>query len=154
MPSAFLDRFQEMRRLYDRVMAPVLEQYRLTKLEMDILLFLANNPERNTARDMVELRHLAKSHVSVGVDSLVRRGLVERRYQPGNRKVIRLGLLPAAAELVAVGREAQRRYGEILLAGVAPEERAALAGLLDRVRDNVAAALERDRQAAGRDSTN
>lgn len=108
MTPAFLVQSQGMRRLYSRMLTPLLERYRLTQLEMDILLFLANNPEHDTARDMVELRHLAKSHVSAGVDSLVRRGLVERFFREGNRKVIHLRLLPAAAEPVAAGREVQR----------------------------------------------
>lgn len=66
MTPAFLVQSQGMRRLYSRMLTPLLERYRLTQLEMDILLFLANNPEHDTARDMVELRHLAKSHVSAG----------------------------------------------------------------------------------------
>ncbi len=144
MLPAFLTRSQGMRKLYSRMLTPLLDRYQLTQLEMDILLFLANNPEHDTARDMVELRHLAKSHVSVGVDSLVRRGLVERFFQAGNRKVIHLRLLPAAAELVAAGRDVQRQYGEALLAGFAPEEREELTRLLERIGDNVAAALEQE----------
>ncbi len=144
MLPAFLTRSQGMRKLYSRMLTPLLERYQLTQLEMDILLFLANNPEHDTARDMVELRHLAKSHVSVGVDSLVRRGLVERFFQAGNRKVIHLRLLPAAAELVAAGRDVQRQYGEALLAGFSPEEREELTRLLERIGDNVAAALEQE----------
>ncbi len=147
MTPAFLVQSQGMRRLYSRMLTPLLERYRLTQLEMDILLFLANNPEHDTARDMVELRHLAKSHVSAGVDSLVRRGLVERFFREGNRKMIHLRLLPAAAEPVAAGREVQRQYGEALLAGFTPEERAVLVGLLDRIGDNVAAALEGEGRA-------
>ncbi len=144
MLPAFLTRSQGMRKLFSRMLTPLLERYRLTQLEMDILLFLANNSEHDTARDMVELRHLAKSHVSVGVDSLVRRGLVERFFQAGNRKVIHLRLLPAAAELVAAGRDVQRQYGEALLAGFSPEEREELTRLLERIGDNVAAALEQE----------
>lgn len=61
--------------------------------------------------------------------------------------MIHLRLLPAAAEPVAAGREVQRQYGEALLAGFTPEERAVLVGLLDRIGDNVAAALEGEGRA-------
>ena len=140
LPAFFL-RSQGLRKLYGQLFAPLLSQLGLTQLEMDILLFLANNPGKDTARDIVELRHLAKSHVSAGVESLVERGLLERYYQPGNRKVIHLRLLPAAEEMVEAGREVQRRYAGILFRDFTPEERRQLYALLERIAGNVDAAL-------------
>ena len=67
MLSAFFLRSQGLRKLYGQLFAPLLERLGLTQLEMDILLFLANHPWKDTARDIVELRYLAKSHVSSGV---------------------------------------------------------------------------------------
>lgn len=144
MLPAFFTRSQGLHKLYGRMMTPLLEQYGLTRMELDILLFLANNPEHDTARDMVELRHLAKSHVSVGVDSLVRRGLLERCFREGNRKMIHLRLRDGAGEIVAAGREAQRRYGETLFQGFTGDERARLMAMLDRIGDNVSAALDQE----------
>ena len=140
MPSflpTFFVRSQGLRKLYGQMFAPLLERFRLTQLEMDIILFLANNPGYDTARDIVELRHLAKSHVSVGVESLAGRGLLERFYQEGNRKVIHLRLLPAADGIVAAGREVQRQYGEALFQGFSQEEREELVRLLNRISQNV-----------------
>ena len=57
LPAFFL-RSQGLRKLYGQLFAPLLSQLGLTQLEMDILLFLANNPGKDTARDIVELRHL------------------------------------------------------------------------------------------------
>ena len=141
MLSAFFLRSQGLRKLYGQLFAPLLSQLGLTQLEMDILLFLANNPGKDTARDIVELRHLAKSHVSAGVESLAERGLLERYYQPGNRKVIHLRLLPAAEEMVEAGWEVQRRYEGVLFQNFTLEERRQLDELLERIAGNVDAAL-------------
>lgn len=141
MLPAFFVRFRGLGKLYGQCFAPLLEQNRLTQLEIDILLFLANNPGHDTARDIVELRHLAKSHVSAGVENLVRRGLLERAYRDGNRKVIHLRLLPEAAGLIAAGREIQRQYGETLFRGFTEAEWEELARLLDRIAWNVDSAL-------------
>lgn len=141
MLPAFFVRSRGLGKLYGQCFAPLLEQSGLTQLEMDILLFLANNPGHDTARDIVELRHLAKSHVSAGVESLVRRGLLERVYREGNRKVIHLRLLPETDGLIAAGREIQRQYGEALFRGFTQAERKELARLLDRIARNVDSAL-------------
>ncbi len=141
MLPAFFVRFRGLGKLYGQYFAPLLEQSGMTQLEIDILLFLANNPGCDTARDIVELRHLAKSHVSAGVESLARRGLLERVYREGNRKVIHLRLLPEADGLIAAGRGIQRHYGEALFRGFTQAEREELARLLDRIARNVDSAL-------------
>lgn len=144
MLPAFFLRSRGMEKLYARLFSPLLEQHGLTQLEADILLFLANNPPYDTARDIVEKRRLAKSHVSVGVDALVGRGLLKRTIQQGNRKTIHLRLTPAAAPIIEAGRAVQRRYGALLTSGFTEEELRRLEELLQRVADNVDAALSGD----------
>ena len=140
LPALFI-RSQAMRKLYRLLFLPLLEQYGLTQLEADIILFLANNPAYDTARDIVEKRRLAKSHVSIGIDALVSRGLLERFQLEGNRKTIHLRLTSGTADIVKQGRAAQRQYGELLFAGFSEAERKQLFRLLDRVADNLGAAL-------------
>ena len=49
LPAFFL-RSQGLRKLYGQLFAPLLSQLGLTQLEMDILLFLANNPGKDTGK--------------------------------------------------------------------------------------------------------
>lgn len=141
MLPAFFVRYRGIVKLYNSLFLGVLEKYRLTQLEIDILLFLANHPTCDTARDIVERRHLAKSHVSAGVESLVSRGLLERRRLDGNRKTIHLKLTERAAPIVEEGRAVQLRYGALLLDGFSEQERETLCSFLERVGENVDAAL-------------
>ena len=141
MLPAFFLRSRGMEKLYSALFSPLLERCGLTQLEADILMFLANNPEYDTARDIVEKRRLAKSHVSVGVDALAERGLLERRRQEGNRKTIHLRLTGEAAPIVEDGRAAQKQYGKLLFAGFTAEDFRLLTALMDRVAGNVDAAL-------------
>lgn len=149
MLPAFFTRSRGLRKLYGSLFTPLLARWSVTQLEMDILLFLANNPDFDTARDIVEKRHLAKSHVSAGVDALAGRGLLERRRLPGNRKTIHLRPTEAAAPIIEAGRTVQRRYGELLLTGFSREEREELFRLLERVGRNVDAALAAGGERSG-----
>ena len=141
MLPAFFIRSRGMIKLYNSLFGSLLEKYQLTQLEADILLFLANNPPFDTARDIVDKRHLAKSHVSAGVESLASRGLLERSRQDGNRKTIHLRLTGEAAPIVEEGRAVQARYGELLLDGFTSQEREQLFRSLERVGENVDRAL-------------
>lgn len=148
MLPVFFTRSQGMRKLYCSLFTSMLGYWGLTQLEMDILLFLSNNPAFDTARDIVEKRHLAKSHVSAGVEALAGRGLLERRLLPGNRKTIHLRLTSAAEPVVEEGREIQQQYANILLNGFSEEERRELFRLLDKVSQNVDGVLaEQDRNS-------
>ena len=144
MLPAFFTRLKGPGKLYGLLFLPLLERYGLTQLEADILLFLANNPGYDTARDMAEKRHLAKSHISAGIEALAGRGLLERSLQEGNRKTIHLRLTAAADPIVEEGRALQRRYGELLFRGFTQEEICRLSRWLDRVTENVDAALEEE----------
>lgn len=143
MIPAFLVRSRGLGKLYNRLFLPLLEQYGLTQAEADILLFLANNPEYDTAHDIVERRHLAKSHISSGVDRLAARGLLERFRREGNRKTIHLRLTEAAWPIIEEGRVLQARYGELLADGFSKAELRQLQQFLDRIIQNVDKALER-----------
>ena len=94
----------------------------LSRGEMDVLLFLANHPAYDTATDVVKVRGLSKSHVSAMVDKLAQRGMLLRQVEESNRRVVRLSLLPAAAQAVALGREAQEQFNRRLFAGISPLE--------------------------------
>ena len=144
MLPAFFIRSRGLGKLYARLFTPLLEEWGLTQTEADILLFLANNPGYDTARDMAEKRHLAKSHISAGIEALAGRGLLERSLQEGHRKTIHLRLTAAADPIVEEGRALQRRYGELLFRGFTQEEICRLSRWLDRVTENVDAALEEE----------
>ncbi len=141
MLPAFFIRSRGVVKLYNSLFDALLEKYQLTQLEIDILLFLANNPPFDTARDIVEKRHLAKSHVSAGVESLASRGLLERSRLDGNRKTIHLRLTEQAAPVIEEGRAVQLRYARLLLNGFTDQEREQLFHFLERVGKNVDTAL-------------
>lgn len=54
---------QQFRRYYDRHFSELLSRTGLSMREIHVVLFLANHPAHDTARDVTELRGLAKSQV-------------------------------------------------------------------------------------------
>ena len=64
---------------YSAVCKPLCQELKLPQTAFDILMFLANNPDCKTARDIVEIRKIKANLVSVNVDKLVQEGYLERR---------------------------------------------------------------------------
>jgi len=112
----FWDHLFLFKRLYDQTMDPIAQQWDLTRMELDILLFLANAPAYDTAADIVERRRLTKSHVSVSIHSLIRRGWLERSYLPGNRKSAHLRPPPPSSPPLAARLREEAEWGvEVML---------------------------------------
>lgn len=59
---------------YNVICKPLCRELGVTQTAFDILMFLANNPDHKTARDIVEIRHIKANLVSVNVDRLVQEG--------------------------------------------------------------------------------
>lgn len=75
-----LEQQNAVKTLYSEFVSPVCAKYGLTRIELDILLFLANNTRYDTATDIVEVRFLAKSQVSAAIKNLEARGCLRREY--------------------------------------------------------------------------
>ena len=61
----FVDFMADSRDFYTGLIDPVCKKYGLTQMEFNILLFLANNPECDTAARIIKKRAFTKSHVSM-----------------------------------------------------------------------------------------
>ena len=106
----------DVEEVYKNMISPVYEKYKLTYMEFTVLMFLANNPQYNTATQIVRYRHLAKSHVSISIRSLQERGLILGEHKGGNHRTIHLSVSDKARDIIAVGRAAQNKFCEIVLA--------------------------------------
>lgn len=140
---AILQYAENLRRLTHRSMRPLGEELGLSQLEMELLLFLRNNPELNTARDAVAYRGFAKSNVSTAVEALERKGWLTVEPDPGSRRVKRLCLRREREADLERLAACQSGVFQVLTAGFAPEELETLRDLLDRMGKNVTRALER-----------
>lgn len=95
---------------YNAKCKPLCQEIGMPQTAFDILMFLANNPEFDTARDIVECRYIKANLVSVNVESLVREGYLTREKSPGDRRKIRLVCTEKAGPVVERGRQLQSQF--------------------------------------------
>ena len=117
---------------YDKSFAPLLAEG-LTLGEVHVLLFLANNPGCDTARDVTELRGMSKSQVSQAVELLVGRGFLARQADREDRRVVHLEITPAGAPLAARAQDIQAACACRLMEGLTPGETEEFRRLLAKV---------------------
>lgn len=143
IPSTRLLRFsRQFGKFYARQFAPLLERTGLSMREVHVLLFLANNPGCDTARDVTELRGLSKSQVSQAVELLAAEGLLRRTPDETDRRVVHLNITEAGQPLARECQDIQATCVRRLLEGLSPAEEARLWALLETVLNNAALLAE------------
>lgn len=135
--ESYFDDLRKLQSAYARLLEPVCKRWELTRCELDVLLFLYNNPGLDRAADIVTRRGIAKSHASQSIASLERRGLLVRRTDPADRRTIRLKLTEAALPAAREGKSAQQHLAELLMTGLTPEQLELLARLGGQIRENI-----------------
>jgi len=133
----YFDTMTKAQKGYARLMDPICKKWELTRNELDVLLFLANNPGFDRAVDIVNNRGLSKSHVSLSINSLESRGLLVRSEDPADRRTVHLRLTEKAEQITEAGRNAQRRFFSNLYQGVTREQIEMMVDLARKVSENI-----------------
>lgn len=111
---------------YNRRIEDTARRLGLTKPEADVLLFLANNPQYNTARDVVQYRGFSKTYVSRAAESLVRQELLTTVQSAADRRVQYLHLTERASLPVSLLRRTQKEFFQFLTEDLSDEDVAVL----------------------------
>ena len=122
---------------YAQCVKPVCEAHGLTRMEFNILLFLANNPDYNTARDIVEIRRLKANLVSMNVEKLVQEGFLERIPDAKDRRKNVLICTENAKSIIEKGRQLQIGFFGNLFDGIDEESRRQFFGVIEKLRTNL-----------------
>ena len=131
------EKFNAIKKLFDKETAPIEAKYGLTNIEFNILMFLADNKNVDSASDIVECRQMTKSHVSVSVRSLIDRGLLVGEHCEDDRRTIHLILCPAADEIIKEGHKAQKKVFSALLEGFSEDDKRTFGEYLAKIDDNI-----------------
>ena len=127
---------------YSAVCKPLCQKLHLPQTAFDILMFLANNPEHKTARDIVEVRRIKANLVSVNVDKLVQEGYLERCPVASDRRKTELVCTEKAQPIIAEGRRMQNRFFSSMMNGVGKEQLDAFFTTIDTMSRNLNKILE------------
>lgn len=128
---------KKLMHVYESYCAPVCRKFGINQSTLDILLFLANHPKMNTAKDICGIRGMKKGIVSVTLERLEEEGYVERREDPKDRRIQRLYLAEQCHEIVAQGRRQQKKFSEKLMSALSREEAEMLRTLTGKLKKQI-----------------
>ena len=130
-PSQVIQFSRQVTRCYNALFQSMVQEAGISMREMHVLLFLANNPEVDTAREICEHRGLLKSQVSQAVELLCSLGILERVDDASDRRKVHLRITQQGQPFVKDAQRIQAHWGELLLQGLDGDQRQQLGHIME-----------------------
>lgn len=151
--TEFLSCIMLHKKAYRSALLPVCNKYGLSQIEADILLFLKNNPQYNTATDIAAVRGLAKPNISTALERLRQRGFLTVEKDPLSRRTNRItlleeGLLPAGELTVC-----QTDYFSGMLEGISDDTIQTVRDFFLRTNQNITTMIQTSKYNAKQEET-
>ncbi len=141
-PAKFFNNANKTIEAYHRVLQPLCKESNIPPLALDILLYVANNPENATAKEICKFRGFKPGIVSVYVEKMAGEGLLERKSDSADRRKSVLSVTEKALPIVARGQEMQKKFGERLLRGLTDGDIAVMRKAFSVIECNVESVLK------------
>ena len=120
--NAFFFFFTKAKKTYKKFISPTLNDLWLTHNEFEILVFLQENLEYNTAKDIVEFSGLSKGLISRSIESLLKKEMLSIKKDDKDKRIFRLYISPSANETLNVLNKVSNRFFKLLLEDLKDEE--------------------------------
>lgn len=133
---------RKISRAYNAMCKPLCKELELPQTAFDILMFLGNNPNYNTAGEIVEIRRIKANLVSVNVERLVREGYLLRKQVEGDRRKTGLICTDKAKPIIERGRKLQKAFTERMFLNMDDDLRKAFSEATDIIEKNLNEILE------------
>lgn len=112
------------------------KNYELTKNEAIILMFLSNNKNYDTAREIIKIRGLSKAHVCTSIDSLCKKGYLATHVDQNDRRIQHLTIQSSAEEIVKILNSERNSYLEAIFDGVNEQDLASFINMMKQIIKN------------------
>ena len=81
---------RQIKKLINKKMEPVLADCELKPIEVDILVFLYNHPYVDTSKEIMNIFHLSKAHISHSLDNLRENGYIRLAEDSKDHRIMHI----------------------------------------------------------------
>jgi MarR family transcriptional regulator for hemolysin len=135
----FLYYVRLIKKLNENMLERAAKQCGLSIQEADVLSFLRENPEFDTACDVALYREVSRAYVSKAVELLEQRGYLSISRDEADRRKQRLKITDTAKAVAEALHEAQSAFYNAVTANLTEEEIKTMLAIIGKCAENVAA---------------
>ena len=111
-----------IKRLYENTLLEAAQKVGLTLPEADVLCFLRENPEFDTARDVALYRDVSRAYVSKAVELLAEKDYLAIRQDKNDRRLQHLEITNKATQVAETLHKAQFEFYDTVTMNLSQDE--------------------------------
>lgn len=127
----------ELKKLLEKKSEPLMKKYDLRKIELDILAYLSSESCGDTAKEIMEKKHISKAHVSKSIDNLKNHGLITLNEDSKDHRYLHITLSKRAKDIVAEFMEVHKECKRIIFSEITEEERTQISNICKKMQENI-----------------
>ena len=131
----------QLKRLIEKKLEPVMEEYNLRLVELDILVLLHREKEIDTAKKIVQKKHFSKAHISKSIDHLCAGRFIELCEDDADHRILHISLTDRSREVVEKIIRIYKECKEIMQQGISKEEIEILKRTVEKMNANISREL-------------
>ncbi len=137
MESIMFTNLSKYKKLYEKKLCRIYEKYDLRKIDMEIIVYLANCGSEDTARDIANTNMFTKGHISQSVKRLNELGFVSITQDEKDMRVQHLKLTGNVEPMIKELKEEKDKVAACVFSGVTEEENKVLAKVFEKMCSNI-----------------
>ncbi|MGN0436844.1 MAG: MarR family winged helix-turn-helix transcriptional regulator [Wujia sp.] len=130
------------KKLNDKKLESFINKYGLRRIDLDIMIFLANNMEQDTARDIASTERFTKGHISQSTKRLMEKGYLKGDRDKKDLRIVHLSLTAKAIEFLDEISVAKNEIEKCVFNGITDEEMETLKKIFIKICNNISKELD------------
>lgn len=130
-----------IKKLLEKKIAPIMKEYDLRIVELDILFFLSKDKHLDTAKEIMQKKHLSKAHISKSIDNLKKRNLIRISEDAQDHRILHIALDESAYEVVDKVMKVYAECLQTIHKGITEEEWETVHRVLHKMLQNIEEAI-------------
>lgn len=132
----------QLKKLISRKAEPIMQEYDLRPVELDILVFLRNEKNVDTAKGIIERKHLSKAHISKSIDNLRVGGFIQVKEDDRDHRILHISLTNKSNEVISKVNGIYAECKEIMQRGISATELEVVKKVILKINENINYELE------------
>ncbi|WP_416326660.1 MarR family winged helix-turn-helix transcriptional regulator [[Eubacterium] hominis] len=135
--EGMLKQYASIRRAYAKYLCHSFKNENFSPSEIDILIFLFNNPSINTSKDLKVCLGVSKSLVCRSVETLLQRGLLHMEEDQKDRRMQRLTITEQAYPIIMEIKQCRDSFTEYVMKDVSDDELELIEKIMKKINLNI-----------------
>lgn len=133
----------QFKKFFEKKYEGIMKKYDLKKVEIEILNFITNCGENDTARDIATIQYISKAHISNSIDHLAHKKYISVIEDCQDRRRFHLRLTETAKPIIDEIEMIRNQIFEILFQNVTEDEKQVLIRITKKITQNISEDLNK-----------